>query len=246
MAHNEKLFLPIWLKYYSRYFDSNDIYVINHDSTDGSIQKAQEDYRFNLVDVHTNTIYDNNFMRNTVQDFQHKLLKKYKVVAYSDTDELLIIDPDLGIDLGEYIDNYNGLLGCNTRSVVEQSHELPYDSDIPVLKQRSVWFEEYLYNKVLVSKTPLYWSKGLHALQDKDGVPYTVPIDENLILLHLARLDLSERLKRNKENIKETWGGENDDAKQQRLSTKELKYWFYNPVNLGYIGIIPERFKELV
>ena len=36
MVYNEPVFLPIWLRYYSRFFAPEDIYVLDHQSTDGS------------------------------------------------------------------------------------------------------------------------------------------------------------------------------------------------------------------
>ena len=36
IVHNEPVFLPIWLAYYSRFFAPDEIYVFDHESTDGS------------------------------------------------------------------------------------------------------------------------------------------------------------------------------------------------------------------
>ena len=36
MVYNESVFLPIWLRYYSRFFAPEDIYVLDHQSDDGS------------------------------------------------------------------------------------------------------------------------------------------------------------------------------------------------------------------
>ena len=36
IVKNENYFLPIWLKHYKRYFDNSDIYVLDHQSNDGS------------------------------------------------------------------------------------------------------------------------------------------------------------------------------------------------------------------
>src|SRR4051812_32952538 len=36
IVHNEALLLPIWLRYYSRFFRPDDIYVLDNDSSDGS------------------------------------------------------------------------------------------------------------------------------------------------------------------------------------------------------------------
>jgi len=36
IVHNEAVFFPIWLRYYSRFFAPDDIYVLDHETTDGS------------------------------------------------------------------------------------------------------------------------------------------------------------------------------------------------------------------
>jgi hypothetical protein len=38
MVHNEPVFLPIWLRYYSRFFGADDIYVLDNDTSDGSTE----------------------------------------------------------------------------------------------------------------------------------------------------------------------------------------------------------------
>ena len=36
MAKNESVFLPIWWRYYAQFFLPEDIYILDHESTDGS------------------------------------------------------------------------------------------------------------------------------------------------------------------------------------------------------------------
>ena len=40
IVQNEAVFLPIWLRYYSRFFAPDDIYVLDHESTDGSTSEV--------------------------------------------------------------------------------------------------------------------------------------------------------------------------------------------------------------
>ena len=37
--HNEAVFLPLWLRYYSRFFAPEDIYVLDNETTDGSTER---------------------------------------------------------------------------------------------------------------------------------------------------------------------------------------------------------------
>lgn len=36
IVHNEPVFLPIWLRYYARFFGAEDLYVLDNDTTGGS------------------------------------------------------------------------------------------------------------------------------------------------------------------------------------------------------------------
>lgn len=247
MAHNEKVFLPIWLGYYSKFFAPEDTYVIDHDSTDGSIEQAQKRFKFNLKRVHHNTVHNNDFMLKTIQDMQHKLIKQYDIVAYSDADEILLPDPQHFSDLNDYLHKFShDYIACESRSVIHQLAEPAIDLTKPVLSQRSVWFREQWYDKVLVSRIALNWTIGLHSPINTRGKPISVPIDDNLILLHLARLDFSLRKQRNDNVAKQKWGAIGDIAKQHQLRGKDLKHWFYHPANLTLIEYIPDRFKALV
>ncbi len=243
MAHNEKVFLPIWLSYYSRFFAPEDIYIIDHDSTDGSIEKAKKDFKFNVETVHHPTVHDNRFMLKTITDKQHKLLKKYELVVYSDADEIILPDPISYKGLSDYIIRFkHSVIACNSRSVVQQPAEQAIDLSKPILSQRSVWFSEYLYNKPLVSRVPLNWAKGLHQALNINGNAYVIPVDRELVLLHLSRMDLGVRKARGESIAKEKWGAEEGIAMQWQFKGKELEEWFYNPPNLP---IAPAPQKQL-
>lgn len=241
MAHNEKVFLPIWLKYYSQFFAPEDIYVIDHDTTDGSIEQAKKIYKFNVGKVHHGTVHDNKFMITNIRNMQQKLLQQYEIVVYTDTDEIILPDPISYKGLGDYINKFNhSVVACNSRSVVQQPTEPPIDLSKPILTQRSVWFSEYLYNKSLISKIPLAWDIGLHGVlhgvSNNINIYYDIPVDRELILLHLSRMDFNIRKQRGESIAKEKWGAESGVADQWQLKGHELIKWFYNP---PFIPIAP-------
>ena len=64
------------------FFDKNDIYILDHDSDDNSTTELD----VNVVNIHNTLAFDHQWLVDTVQDFQQKLLEKYKCVLFSESD----------------------------------------------------------------------------------------------------------------------------------------------------------------
>lgn len=60
IAKNEDYFLPKWIKHYKKYFDVSDIYILNHQSSDGSTDNLD----VNVVDVFNELAFDHNWLLN--------------------------------------------------------------------------------------------------------------------------------------------------------------------------------------
>lgn len=250
LSHNEAVFLPIWMKYYSTLFEGEDIYVLDHDSTDGSVERLKEKYKFNHIKVSDPTYQNNTFMTGAYKKYQKKLFKKYELVLCSDTDELVITDPLKYLDLKDYIEKFTlPFVACESRSLIQSPDEYAIDLSKPLLKQRSVWFEELHYNKVLLSRVPLDWVHGMHYLNAIKGIPEEkqpeYPIDEALILLHLHRFDYGICERKRLDRREEKWGGVGTESYQHQLFGEDLKQWFWNH-SIERLEKIPERFKEIV
>lgn len=188
MVKNEKWFLPIWLNYYSKFFDEKDIYVIDHASTDDSIAMVKSEYKdINIITL-TYEPFDDIFKVNELKKLQSELLTKYKCVLFSDPDELVV--PINSFNLGEYITNFlnsdNQTIKTNGWEIIQlpKRNEKEIDLTESVLSQRSYWFHSpQYYSKVLLSKVPVNWAPGLHVTSNQ----YTD--DESLYLIHLHRID---------------------------------------------------------
>jgi hypothetical protein len=100
IVHNEPVFFPLWLDYYSQFFDSEDIYVLDHETTDRSM--ARDGYV--RIPVSHETV-DHTWMVRTIEEHQHELLDSYDVVLVTDVDEIVAPDPQFGT-LGDYIDGF--------------------------------------------------------------------------------------------------------------------------------------------
>ena len=192
IVKNEKFFLPIWLKHYAKYFDQADIYILDHQSTDGSTNNL----RCNVVPVHNELAFDHQWLCNTIQNFQSELLNKYNAVLFAESDELIYTLGDLR--LNDYIDNFinssSNYVTCVAYEVKQDLENEPkYDSNRGIFLQRKNWYRHELYDKTLLTKIPLTYSFGFHTCN------YPKVFDNNLFLCHLHRFDFPLMLERHEE-----------------------------------------------
>lgn len=180
IVRDESIFLPIWLRYYGQFFSAQDVYVLDHQSTDGST----EGDGFIRIPV-SHPEYGAAWQRDVIQGYQHELIEQYDVVLYTDVDEIVAPDPRLG-DLGTYIDYFSdNFVTCRGYEVLHQKdHEPPFEPTMPVLGQRSTWYANSSYSKSYLARVPILWHGGCH--QRIDGKTND---DPNLYLIHLHRMD---------------------------------------------------------
>lgn len=186
MVKNEDVFLPIWLKYYSRYFDGKDIYVFDHRSIDGSVQQCLKDYTFNVIRLDYTSSFDHLWFKFVADNVQKKLFQHYEYVIFTDIDEIILPGINKYRGLNEYIQKLDKshvrCIGYEIIHVPEK--EKPYDSSESVLSQRRFWYYSTWYNKTLISNQPLNWIIGFHEVRNLES-----NFDNDLILIHLHKLD---------------------------------------------------------
>ena len=208
---DEKIFLPIWLKYYSRFFDKDDIYVLDHDSNDGSVEECSKDYGFKVIKLH-HEFYDDMWRRKIVCQKQAELLQSYEYVLYADADEIIIPNPRIYKDLKDYI------IRCVADCVICTGYELihirqkepPIDLNKSILKQRKYWYYNYFYCKPLLARKPLAWGYGFHSAVNMGDYK-----DGNLWLFHLHKLDFVLCWDKHKRILGYNW---NDECIKRNLS----------------------------
>jgi len=248
IVQNEPVFLPLWLGHYARHFDPDDLYVLDHDGTDGSADEARRRFGVNVVRVHRDRSFDHRWLRDTVCAFQAFLLRSYRTVAFAEADELLAADPLHPAGLAGLLDAdappYVRCLGLNVLHLHES--EPPLDFARPLLAQRSTCYLSALYCKPLVARVPLAWEPGFHAAAGASAPP-----DPRLLLFHLHRADYATCLRRHEAAARRRWN-ERDLAEgmgvQNRVcAPEEFRHWFYHGSDLGETRLaIPERFKHLL
>ena len=186
MVYNERIFLPIWLRYYSRFFAPEDIYVIDHATTDGSTDAG------GFVRIPVEHPSDDDYWRvEVVEREQRELLDRYDVVLATDVDEIVAPDPRVAT-LGDYIDEFDReFVNCVGYELLHMKRsEPPFDPSLRVLEQRSHWFRNPGYDKPLLAKVPISWGPGFHIRVDG-----RIERDPGLRMIHLHRMRLRDLLR---------------------------------------------------
>lgn len=188
MARDEWVFLPIWLRYYSRFFAPEDIYVFNHRSTDGSVEAAQRKWRFRRIDVHYPVFNDFPWYTAFVQERQRKLLARYHVVLFSEPDE--IVWHAGGLD--RYIRRLRAdAVRASGRLIWhDRSEEPPLEPSRTILSQRKYLVTDPMYCKALLTQVPLSYTFGFHETSERRE------IDPDLYLFHLHCVDYALALRK--------------------------------------------------
>lgn len=222
MVHNEPLFLPIWLRYYSRWFAPEDIYVLDNGSTDGSTMGEG----FVRIPVEHETV-DHTWMVRTIEQLQHDLISRYDITVVADVDEIIAVAPQLG-GLGDYLDWFDeewvNPLGYEL--VHMKDREPPLRLDHPILEQRRYWYVNGAYDKAALAMVPMTWKPGFHGREDNK-----LNAEPDLRLIHLHRMDFDLCLERHRTRRRKQWA--ELDAREgwavhnQVVDDEDFARWFY-------------------
>lgn len=207
MARNENLFLPIWLEYYSKYFDK--IVVINDRTTDGSIEECKKKYDFEEIKIKPPVKEEYlKFRLKRVEKIREQFLtdhNNYKYVVFADTDEFIVADPDRYLGLDQYLhqatDQY---VYCTGREIVPEEANIVWEE--PILKQRSKWWKHIACYKPAISRVNMEYGNGFHyderdrAMAAKKNIDLGQHImdlaDPDVYLIHLKAIEKGLEKKR--------------------------------------------------
>lgn len=239
IVKNESYFLPIWLKHFKKYFNNDDIYILDHQSTDGSTKNLD----VHVIPLINEMTFDHAWLTSQVENMQETLLKSYESVLFCEVDEIIYTVKE----------NFNDLItkfvsDPNSNFVTVRSHELVQDLDNEqpitetdlIFENRSKWFHWRMYDKTLLSKVPLKWVWGFH-----DTIGYEKDFKHELYLVHLHRFDFEFMLKRHTERAK--WKHKKDGGGQQNLTNDKnyLLSFFKNTDGQTLVDIPIEHKKAL-
>lgn len=261
ICQNEPKFLPVWTSYYRKQTNPDDIFVLDHDSCD--ITTVATANTLHRVPVHRAESFDHNWLRTVVQSFQRFLLQSYRWVLFAECDEIVAANPEVYTNLLDFVRTERLCSGAEKGQLhpawvrakgyelVQLEEEPVINWESPLLAQRDHWAPSKLYSKTLLANRPLEWSKGFHTTD-------TLPTDphEDLVLIHLHRLDFEYCKQKHKESAARVWSAEdlaNGCGLQNRLADEEkLRKWFWHPEQLGNdfeplnLEHIPQRWKGVI
>jgi len=241
IVKNENYFLPIWIKHYKKYFDESDIYVLDHQSDDGSTSNLN----VNVVPVINELAFDHQWLVNTVQNFQKELLEKYECVVFAESDEILYsTEKPFNLVIEDLINNPNqDYITCIGYEVIEMKDECSLTPEDEIFKNRNYWFKySNHYDKTLISKIPLNWIWGFHSVHGKPKL-----FTNGVYMVHLHRVDFEMMLKRHEERANK-WKLKNDGEGvgfQHRIGDREgvMKYFKDIP---SIPELIPDEHKKIL
>jgi hypothetical protein len=235
IVRNEPVFLPIWLGYYSRFFAPEDLYVLDHESTDDSTARDG----FVRIPVRHDTV-DHTWMVRTIEEHQHELLERYDAVLVTDVDEIVAPHPEWGT-LDEYIDRleeeFVNCVGYELIHLVDR--EPPFDAERMILDQRRYWFANNIYNKPAIATEPMRWTPGFHRTED-----LRMRVDPDLYLIHLHRMDYGICLDRHRYRQSRAWNDRDVElgwASHNRITDEEeFARWFYEDASVEWAEVVVE------
>lgn len=242
IVQNEKYFLPKLIKYYTQYVNPIDFYVLDHESTDGST----DDLDVNVVSVKHEKSFDHQWLVNTVEDFQKKLLTKYKIVIFIEADDFLYTLK--GDFLSQMWDNlkWNDYVVNIGYNIVhdydgeEKDDNLNLENLDHTLRYRKFWSRKVNHDKGLITKVPLTYSHGFHDVHSPNASGVR---DSDLFLAHLHTVDWKLNLMRNEHRLKNRKMHHDQGAPHNKDNSIDVQKSHFDYF-LKYKKTIPEEHKN--
>ncbi|MCL2414042.1 MAG: glycosyltransferase family 2 protein [Bacteroidales bacterium] len=224
MARNDEFFLNRWVGYYGRQFGEENLYIY----LDGLDQKAPaEAGRANveIVEKQGIKVVDAEKRRlDFLSDRAAELFSAgYDLIIGCDADEFLIVEPNLGLTLHEYLSRIkiNTSISPLGLDVGQHLHnEKSLDRSAPILPQRNYALINSRFTKTSIVAKPIRWGRGFHRI---DG--HNFHIDKNLYLLHLGNIDY--------EALMEKFNSQDIIARGEQAHYKRARFSVINSVSDG-------------
>jgi hypothetical protein len=215
LVRDEHLMLPLWLSYYGRHFAPEDMYVLDHETSDGSTDGLPVTVR---RVANGGLAFAHEWLRDTMQDMQRELLRRYDRVLATDVDEL-VFHP---LGLGTYLNATERTADrCTGYHLWHRPGEGNWNQNFPLFEQRRWWVRDATYDKPLLSSVPLKWQIGFHRSYNLELTP-----NPALALVHLHWFDRRRCLQRHADRLNWQWNPADEAANvawQWRLTPEQIE-----------------------
>lgn len=234
ICKDEKTFLPLWVKYYSRFLRMENLYVIDHLSQDGSTDNLP----CNTILWDYELAFDHQKVVDKVREVQQQLLELYEIVLFTEIDEIVFHKDGLFHYATTVALRDRDFVRCNGYDIIHMVDEADFDPSRPILDQRRYWFRNHTFQaKPLLSRISLDWTYGFHSCHQGGE------IDPNLYMIHLNRFDYKMAYERNLDRQKMNIH-QGDKAAgygfQKHLQGEAFRDWFYNFRFDAPVEVIPD------
>jgi hypothetical protein len=241
---NEHFFFPIWHKYYTQLFDSQDIYIINNNPKDNLVEDLA--LGCNIERFFTGFNQDFYEIFSFVGSKLIPLLEKYKGIYIAESDEILHHPLGLATAAEVYLDK-----GFDTVRALgyEPIHDFfggepQINENLPLLTQRKKWREAPHMRKIVFMAKPIDFYWNMHNFDDKYSFA-----DYQLKNIHLKLIDYAQLHQRNSNAIKEkNFNPEMVEKKfnwQNRIENSgDFDGMFKHAASMSFE--IPDRLKNIV
>jgi len=193
LSSNDDLFVKIFIDYYSKITNIENIFIIDHGS-----EFISDYYNCGVQVIKIPKGYESELNKvKFIETFQRFLFTKYKWVLKIDLDELIIFKNG-----PNKIKNY--LMSIDRDIIIRpskgynliQNYHVEDDIDINrnISDQRDYMIFSQDYCKPSISNIPINWSIGFHQCFNEDKLFDS----DDFIMIHLAFVSLKERYRRNK------------------------------------------------
>jgi hypothetical protein len=185
IVKDEDYFLPIWLKYYSKYFDKQDIYVLDHNT----IGDSTKNLNCNIIKLENDEVFNHIWLNNTVKKFQVDLFENYEIVVFAEVDEILYsIKKPFDKIIDDFLESSDSHITCMGYEIVQKiGQEKDLKTEDSIAKNRKYWRHHPSYDKSLISKIPLDWDLGFHNIRNMGRNTL-----QDLYMVHLHPVDAAQ------------------------------------------------------
>lgn len=196
MVQNDIVGLDLWLKYYTKFFGDVVVFCFNTKKKYVSnLEELKKVYGFSyeMVEYYGKHRVDGNpdVVLGFVSDKQYEFLQNHDWVLYTDLDEFVIAGKKYG-NLKTFMEGcLKNYVACIAYEVIQTEKEAPIDYSKPYLEQRRYWIKNPLYNKILLSRVPLRWVRGIHRIDTMRDDEISALKYQGLYLIHLKHADMN-------------------------------------------------------